>query len=122
MALGALNAVLVALLARRFGRVAAVVSGVFYALWYPAAYWEARTTIEPIGTLLVLLCLLLLLPRAGQPSRRATVLAGVLLGLSLGLKIWAVAPIAVIVLWQLVVAGWRPDGCGWSPVSSPAPR
>ena len=49
MALGAANTVLVALLARRFGRVAAVVSGLFYALWFPATYWEARTTIEPLG-------------------------------------------------------------------------
>ena len=32
-------------------------------------------------------------------------LAGVLLGLTLGLKIWSVAPVAVLVLWQLVAAG-----------------
>ena len=105
MGIGALNAVLVALLARRFGLVAAVVSGVFYALWYPATFWEARTTIETIGTLLVLLCLLLLLPWSGRQTRRAVVLAGVLLGLSAGMKIWAVVPIAVILLWHLVVAG-----------------
>ncbi len=105
MALGVLNTVLVARLARRFGLVAAVVAGLFYALWYPAAAAEARTMIEPLGTLVVLLCLVLLLPREGVPSRRATVVAGVLLGLSLGLKIWAVAPVAVVVLWQLVVAG-----------------
>ena len=105
MALGVLNTVLVARLARRFGLVAAVVAGLFYALWYPAAAAEARTMIEPLGSLVVLLCLVLLLPREGVPSRRATVLAGVLLGLSLGLKIWAVAPVAIVVLWQLVVAG-----------------
>ncbi len=113
MAIGAVNAVLVALLARRSGMVAAVVSGVFYALWFPATYWESRTTIETIGTLLVLLCLLLLLPwsgratgqPAGRPTRRAVMLAGVLLGLSAGMKIWAVVPIAVILLWHLVVAG-----------------
>ena len=111
--LGALNAVLVALLARRFGLVAAVVSGVFYALWYPATFWEARTTIETIGTLLVLLCLLLLLPWSGRPTRRAVGLAGVLLGLSAGMKIWAVVPIAVILLWHLVVGGAVPRPCGW---------
>jgi 4-amino-4-deoxy-L-arabinose transferase-like glycosyltransferase len=105
MALGALNAVLVAVLGRRFGMVAAVVSGLFYAIWFPVTYWESRTTIEPLGTTLVLLCLILLLPREGQPTRRATVLAGVLLGLSVGMKIWAVAPVAAIVLWQLVAAG-----------------
>jgi hypothetical protein len=117
MALGAANTVLVALLARRFGRVAAVVSGLFYAIWFPAAYWEARTTIEPLATTLMLGALLLLLPRSGRPSGRATarpsgrttgratVLAGVLLGLTLGLKIWSVAPVAVLVLWHLVAAG-----------------
>ncbi len=125
MALGAANAVLVALLARRFGRVAAVVSGVFYAIWFPATYWEARTTIEPLATTLMLGALLLLLPQAEPPTRpqvgpqsgpqtrqatqrptgRATVLAGLLLGLTLGLKIWSVVPVAVVVLWQLVAAG-----------------
>jgi alpha-1,2-mannosyltransferase len=132
MALGVLNTVLVARLARRFGPVAAVIAGLFYALWYPAAAAEARTMIEPLGTLVVLLCLVLLLPREGAPSRRATALAGVLLGVSLGLKIWAVAPVAVVVLWQLVVAGraatarqrsgcrsccWRPArwSAWWSP-------
>jgi alpha-1,2-mannosyltransferase len=125
MALGAANTVLVALLARRFGWVAAAVSGVFYAIWFPATYSEARTTIEPWGTTLTLGALLLLLPRAertertgreeqveqprgratGQAAGRATVLAGVLLGLTLGLKIWSVAPVAVIVLWHLVAVG-----------------
>jgi alpha-1,2-mannosyltransferase len=125
MALGAANTVLVALLARRFGWAAAAVSGVFYAIWFPATYSEARTTIEPWGTTLTLGALLLLLPRAertertgreeqveqprgratGQAAGRATVLAGVLLGLTLGLKIWSVAPVAVIVLWHLVAVG-----------------
>ena len=137
MALGAANTVLVALLARRFGRVAAVVSGVFYAIWFPATYWEARTTIEPLGTTLVLGALLLLLPqtgprtgrsraarrqgRRGRATGRATVLAGVLLGLTLGLKIWSVVPVAVVVLWQLVAAG-RARRCGSWQGWPPAPR
>jgi alpha-1,2-mannosyltransferase len=117
MALGAANTVLVALLARRFGWVAAVVSGLFYAIWFPATYWEARTTIEPLATALMLGALLLLLPRTGRPSGSATArpngratpwataLAGALLGLTLGIKIWSVAPVAVLVLWHLVTVG-----------------
>jgi alpha-1,2-mannosyltransferase len=106
MLLGAANAVLVAVLARRFGSVAAVVGGLMYALWFPAIYVEARTTLEPLGTTLVLVCLLLL-PQGREGGRWGPFLAGVALGLAVSVKIWAVAPLAVIASWQLVVAGRR---------------
>ncbi|HVU61601.1 MAG TPA: glycosyltransferase 87 family protein [Mycobacteriales bacterium] len=103
MAIGGLNAVLVAMLARRWGWVSAVVAGLLYACWMPAVYGEQSTLLEPLGTTATL-CALLLLCRPGQPvvTRRAEIFAGVALGLGMTLKIWYAAPFFVVVAWLLV--------------------
>src|SRR6195952_2332063 len=43
IAVGALNAVLMALVARRFGAIAALLAGFGYAVFFPAAYAERST-------------------------------------------------------------------------------
>jgi hypothetical protein len=93
MALGAANAVLVAVLCRRFGRSAALAAGVGYALYFPAAYSERTMLLEPVGSTAVLLTLLL---ATGRRSRVATVLGGVAIGLAVATKIWYVVPLAAI--------------------------
>lgn len=101
MAVGALNAMLVARLAARWGWVAAAVAGLLYACWVPAVYGEQTTLLEPLGTTATMVALLLLC-RAPVPSRRVAVAAGVTLGLALALKVWYVVPLLVVVGWQ-----WR---------------
>jgi alpha-1,2-mannosyltransferase len=107
MMVGALSAVLVYLVARRFGPVAGIGGGVLYAVWVPAINGETSTFLECIPNALLLLALLLL------GSKRLTrgwvwpLLAGAALGLATAIKIWGVAPLVVIVVWQLLGVGWR---------------
>ncbi len=104
MALGALNAVLLTKLAWRVGPVAAVVAGVFYAVWNPSMYAERTTLLEPLGSTAVLVALLLLMlnPRV---SSRSYWLAGLAVGLGATVKIWGVVPILMIILWQYWAVG-----------------
>ena len=106
MALGALNAALVSRILGRFGIVAAAAGGVFYALWWPSVYAERTTLLEPLGTT-GLLVALLLLSRGRGPSVVQQWVAGVALGAAVSTKVWGVAPLLVVVLWQLRATGWR---------------
>jgi hypothetical protein len=99
LALAAVNAVLVAAAARRFGPSAAVVAGVGYAVFFPAAYAERSMLLEPVGTAGLLLALLLTDGRAAR-SRVALAVAGAALSLSVATKIWYVVPAALI--WLLL--------------------
>lgn len=95
VALGAGNAVLVAAVVRRYGFVAAAVGGGMYAVFLPAVYAERSTLLEPLGTFLVLIGLLLL-GRAPAPGRRAALWAGIALGLAATVKIWFIVPVLVL--------------------------
>src|SRR5664279_6639132 len=87
--LGALNAVLVVCVARRFGLVAAITGGLFYALWAPVVVLENQTRLEPVGNTCLLLALTGLLRMRGQPvSGRVQLLAGAALGAGAAVKIW----------------------------------
>ena len=106
MVVGGINAALVLRLAWRFGVLAAVVGGGFYALWTPAIYSEHTTLLEPLaGT--ALLASVLLLDSGRRHRDRAAVLAGLALGAACTLKIWYVAPALVVVVWQLAAEGRR---------------
>jgi alpha-1,2-mannosyltransferase len=109
MALGALNAVLVVLIARRLGLWAAAAGGVFYALYYPAVYGEHTTQLEGLGTTFILIALLLLsAPRPRSGLRLAW--AGAALGASAGVKIWGVVAVVIAVGWLLSTADRRKVG------------
>lgn len=103
MAIGALNAALVASLAYRWGRRGALIAGVLYACWLPAVYGEQTTLLEPLGGTALLVALLLLLKTERPPTPRAEMIAGAILGLAFALKIWYVVPWAVVFLWQLAI-------------------
>jgi len=106
--LGTLNAVLVTRIARRFGLVAAIAGGFFYALWAPVVLLENQTRLEPLGNTCLLLALVALLRRrAERISARAEVLAGAALGAAAGVKIWGVLPLLVVLGWQLFSRGRR---------------
>jgi hypothetical protein len=105
MAVGGLNAALVARIASRSGLLAAAVGGTFYALWTPAIFSERTTLLEPLAGTAVLTSVLLL--DGSATRRRVPLLAGLALGAACTLKIWYVAPALVVVAWQLAVAGRR---------------
>jgi alpha-1,2-mannosyltransferase len=100
--IGAANTVLVARLAHRWGARAAIAAGVLYACWLPAVYSEQSTLLEPLGGTALLIALLLLVKTRSRTTGRAELLAGAALGLAGALKIWYVAPWAVIVVCLLV--------------------
>jgi hypothetical protein len=103
MGVGAVNAVLVAVVATRLrGRAAGVVAGLVYACSNAAVYSEQLTLLEPLGTTALLVALLLL---TGPRSHRGwvAVAAGGVLGAAATLKIWYVVPWLVVVGWQLMV-------------------
>ena len=105
MLVGTLSAVLVWRIASRVSPRAGLMAGLFYALWQPAAYAERTTLLEPLVNLGLLGALALLSPGAG---RRRIVAAGVVLGLAVAVKAWAVLPFVVVALWLLRREGRRP--------------
>ena len=113
MVLGAVNVVLVTLVASRAGRRAALAAGALYVVWEVAANVE-RTTwlIAPQSTLLLLALLALVGPRGRPaswvPSLRRCAVVGVLLGLNVGLQIWGVVPLAIVLAWLVAIHRRRP--------------
>lgn len=83
------------------GRLAAV----FAAFWYELLYSSTLATPEVLGTYALFGGLALL---SGTPERRRTMLAGVLLGTSVALRMHYLLPAGA--LWGLAVLarGWRP--------------
>jgi hypothetical protein len=104
---GAVNAGLVALAARRAGLVAAATAGAFYAVWRPVAVTETETRLEPFVSLGLLVALAVLATAPDRVRRRALVLAGCGLGFALTVKIWAVVPVAVVLVWFVARLGRR---------------
>lgn len=98
---GAVDAALLVVLVRRagVGRGGAVVAGVLYALWTPAAMAETTIRLEPWVTLGLLGALVLVLTPGRRPSGGQLVVAGGCLVVALSVKIWALAPAAFVVLW-----------------------
>jgi hypothetical protein len=70
--LGTLNTVLVTWIARRFGLVAAVTGGLFYALWAPVVVLKNQTRLEPFGNRFLLL-VVLVTDQLQRPSMRTVV-------------------------------------------------
>jgi hypothetical protein len=103
MAVGAVNAGLVTVLAGRYGRRAGLLSGILYAVWYSAARAERTTILIGPQATLTLLAVLLLVSR---PTLRArgTAAAGMALGLTLSIQVWAMVPLAIVTVALLV--GW----------------
>ena len=100
--LGALNAVLIVRLARRFGLSlgAGLAGGLFYAVWFGAVDAERVTKLEPLGNFLLLIALLLATRVRERPTAvRPALLAGAALGLTVSVKIWWIVPVIAVVTW-----------------------
>lgn len=91
--IGAMNTGLIAIIARRHSGAAALVAGIAAAVFYPLAYSERSTLLEPVGTAL-LLWSILAMRRPGE--RRGVLLAGVLAGCAVDVKIWYVVPVLAV--------------------------
>jgi hypothetical protein len=89
------------LLGEQTGRLAAI----FVAFWYELLAASVRATPEVLGAYAIFGALALL---SGAPGRRRTMLAGLLLGTGVALRIQYVVPAAA--LWGVVVLarGWNP--------------
>ncbi len=103
MAIGAVNAGLVTVVAGRFGRRAALVSGGLYAVWYAAARAERTTILIGPQTTLLLIAVVILLTGHPLRTRRAAV-AGACLGAAVAIQVWAVVPVAVV--GAAIFLGW----------------
>ena len=109
-ALGALNAALVVLVARRSGlsRGAALIGGLFYAVWSAAVGAEVAVRLEPLGSAAFLAALLALAANEtrlahGVARRRELMVAGVFLGFAVSTKIWWIVPAVIVIAWQCAV-------------------
>jgi hypothetical protein len=107
MAIGAVNTVLVASIARRWGPRAAIVGGLMYAGWLPAVYGEQSTMLEPLGSTALCVALLMLLRRNRPTIGWEELVAGIALGFAVTDKIWYVAPLFSVVVWQFVARNFR---------------
>ncbi len=102
--LGAGSCVLVALLAGRLlGSVTGRVAGILSAFYAPYVFFELQLLTPALSIPLDLAALVLLVGRAGPPTRRRLAGAGALLGLSAGVRPDVLLPAALVVaclLWR----------------------
>lgn len=101
---GIVNTLLIGMLLRRFGVTAVVVGAGMYAVWPVVALTERMVMLEPILNL----CLLAALAITRRGSRiGGTWVAGVLLGVALSVKFWAVFDVVLVGMMLTARFGWR---------------
>lgn len=103
MALGAVNAVLVAVVAGRRDPHAGVLAGLLYATWSTAVSAERLTDLHVPQNMLVLVALLVL-DRPGRSTGRRAAGVGVLLGVATSIHLWHGVSVAVAAWWLAVRA------------------
>jgi hypothetical protein len=83
------------------------VGGLFYAVFYPAVFIERSTLLEAPAATVTLVALLLLTraPIGGAIAPRVVLVAGALLGVSAGIKIWGVVVVAAVLAWTWIAHG-----------------
>ncbi len=101
------NAVLAGMLLRRSGRLCAAVASFSLALWPLAVSVRPEVELEPYLVFFVLLGALVLFGGVDEPSRRRVIVAGLLFGFAVIVKLWAVMPVAAVLLVWL--PRWRRD-------------
>jgi alpha-1,2-mannosyltransferase len=105
MVLGAVNAVLIWKILRPIGLMAAVFGAFGYAVFHPAVYSEKSTLLESPATTAMLIAMLLLQPLVydSSSSRARAIAAGVLLGLTVTIKVWGVITVLIVLAWLLLL-------------------
>ncbi len=103
MALGGVNIVLIGLVGRRVGWATALCAAALYAVWVVPAQWERSPYLIAPQAAVMLLALLQLTGRTVDDlSNRRVALAGVFIGVSGVLQVWAVIPAILILAWILI--------------------
>ncbi len=105
MCLGAVNALLIFAIAKRLSLLAGLTAGLLYGAWYPLVWVERTTYLEAFICLALLISLFLL--RNPYESRRRLLIAGAFMGLAVSVKLWAIVPFAVILIWLMLSRAWR---------------
>lgn len=95
--LGAINTLLVYLVAAKVGRAAAIVAAAFYCV-LPGPIWVERTTYLEAPMLTATLLGLLLYARKQPPRKVWLILAGIAFGIAISFKLWAAIPFLVIAI------------------------
>jgi Flp pilus assembly protein TadD len=93
---GTANAVLVGMLLRSRGPRAVLVGGAAFACFPLAVAANGTVTLEPYLLLFCLLGANVLFRRGGVAEGRGALVAGLLLGIAVSVKIWAILPVAVL--------------------------
>ncbi|MGI8677993.1 MAG: hypothetical protein ACR2LX_04740 [Jatrophihabitans sp.] len=103
--LAGVNAMLVIVVARRFGlaRPPAILGGLAYAFWYTTVIAETSVRLEPLANLLTLLGLLALTADRRKPRPLLLAVAGFAFGAAASTKITWLAPLAVVLIWYFVL-------------------
>ncbi|MGB7983261.1 MAG: hypothetical protein WCF36_20970 [Candidatus Nanopelagicales bacterium] len=107
--LGGINTALVFLAGRHLSRVTGVVAGSLYAVWGPAIR-EERTMLLEAVVILGMLTALALVPAVSNrevSGRWRPLVAGLVGGLAVATKLWALVPVVLIFGALLVVGRWR---------------
>src|SRR5829696_5303443 len=98
---GGVNAVLVARFLLPCSKVAPVLGGVLYAVFWPAIYSERTLMLQVLANTCLLASLIAISPAESPPTRRRFVIAGVLLGFGAVIKIWGLLPVLILFGWVL---------------------
>lgn len=104
----AANAVLVGRLVRPIGRVAVAVSAFSLALWPLTVGVDRTLELEPYLVLFCLLGAITIFGSGEHRSSRRMFVGGLLFGFAFVVKVWAIMPIAAVVL--VFVPKWRREG------------
>jgi alpha-1,2-mannosyltransferase len=103
MLLGGGAAVLAAIVAGRYQRLAGIAGGLLYATWSTAAHSDRSTDLHTVQAALVFAaCLVLVQP--GRIGVRRAVLAGVPLGLATTVQVWQGVTVAILLVWVAIRA------------------
>lgn len=102
--LGAVTAAVIATLAYRHGRRAALSAGLLYAVLSSAVYTESSVMLEGLSAPLIAVALLV--------SRRSTLprdglAVGALLGVAMTIKLWSVLILLALIPFEYRLGGWR---------------
>jgi len=109
MLLGATNTILVGLVGARVGQGTALSAAVLYAVWILPMQGERSTLLVAPQATAMLIALLALTGRgAAELTTRRVVVAGIAIGVTGAIQIWAVMPAAVILGWLVLRTRARP--------------
>ena len=103
MILGAVNTVLVGLVGARVSRATGLAAAALYAVWVLAMTGERSTMLLAPQVMAMLVALLALTGRsAAELTTRRVAVAGVAIGITGAVQIWAAIPAIVILAWLIL--------------------